>query len=128
MKRKNKYHARRCGDFDSQAEKEYGSVLELLKRAGKIQDYKHHPPTVKLRCMVTWRPDYLCHDAEGEPFYVEVKSPVTHKLQAFRMVMKLYRYEFDKYGDQPPVYVVQRYGPQKFKVIESIIKTGSDKL
>jgi len=121
--RKNKYNAQRHGRFDSGAEQEYNGVLQLLKRAGEIQDFRHHPPPARLKCRVTWRPDFMVWPKGGDPYYVEIKSPVTYQLQAFRFLMKCYRFEFDQYHELPPVYVVQRYKPNKFKLIESIKKT-----
>ena len=122
-KTNNKYRAVRSGAFDSQAERQYAGVLELLKRSGEIVDYKHHPPKIVLRCMVTWRPDFMVWDKNGDPFYVEVKSPITYKLHAFKNLVKLLRYESEEYGDLPTIYVVQKYAENKFKNLTEIVRT-----
>lgn len=74
MSRTNKYHAYRSGAYDSQAEKEYADLLDLLVKAGEIAAYKHHPPAFEIISGLAWRLDYLIYDNDGQMIYVDVKG------------------------------------------------------
>ena len=110
---KNKYNASRSAGYDSKAEREYSEVLELLKRAGEIREFQHHPPAVKL-CggYVKWRVDYRVVGANGEEYYVEVKGMPT---EGYRIKLNIWKYE------RPfPLFVVTKITPLRFKVIEQV--------
>ncbi len=88
-------------------------MLELLKRAGEIRDYEHHPPAVEL-CggLVKWKVDYRVAGINGEEYYVEVKGMQT---EGYRIKLNIWKYE------RPfPLFVVTKVGPMRFKVIEQV--------
>ena len=64
--------------YGSHAELYYAGVLELLKKAGEIISYQHHPPSVILLSGgVKWRVDYLVVKNKNIKYYVEVKGYAT---------------------------------------------------
>lgn len=113
----NKYHAKRSGPFDSQAELEYGEVLELEKRAGEIKDYIHHPPAIKMYGRIRYEPDYLVTGKDGKQCYVEVKGDETGE----------WRIKFNWLKENCPLslFVVQKYGTGRFRCIAHIDKIGN---
>ena len=114
--RRNKFNAKRVGKFDSTAESEYAGVLELLKRAGEIADYEHHPPTVLLAGCIKWRVDFLVTPNEGDDYYIEVKGMPTAD---YKVKLELWRNE-----KPAPLFVVTKYGPSRFRVIDEIGTKG----
>ncbi len=135
--RRNKYNNRsqvRNGHrYDSMMEAEYADVLELYKRAGKIDSWRPHPPAVPLWAGTKWKVDFLVtqpdnmdkhlieilkkSDLYQEPqFYVEVKGfadPI------YKAKLKYWKAEMDK-----PLFVVTRYAPMKFRIIDSVNVDG----
>ena len=115
LKRTNKYGAVRsrchCGQTaDSKAEGEYCDLLALMKRAGEIADYQHHPAAVKMTdAGIQWRVDFWVQEPDGSEYYVEVKGLATAD---YKIKLELYR----TYGVLP-LYVVKRYGSMRFRLI-----------
>ncbi len=73
----NKYHARRTGNFDSDAERDYDAILKLLKMAGVILTFVHHPDPVMLLKNpsgknITWHLDFWVQQDKKTGYYVEV--------------------------------------------------------
>ncbi len=120
MKRNpNKYNARASEGYGSQDEREYGDVLELLKRAGQIKDYVHHGPAVVLSELprITWAIDYRVVAIDGSIFYVEYKGMAT---DMYKMKLRLYKEQAAAGNITTPLFVVTKYGPMRFRVIESV--------
>jgi len=114
---RNKYHAIRVRKYDSKAEKEYADVLELLKRAGKIESYEHHPePVVLMKASdgkdITWKIDFLITNKEKQ-YYVEVKG---FKTADFIIKLKMYR----NLQIRLPLFVVKRYGDLRYKITDTV--------
>ena len=118
FKRKNKFNAKRVGKFDSTAESEYDGVLELLKKAGEIADYEHHPPPVTLAGCITWKVDFMVEANDGTMYYVEVKG-YTKTDRNYKKNMALWRWEIPA-----PLFVVTKYGPNRFRLVEEIGTEG----
>lgn len=117
--RKNKYNNQRSGGFDSQAEKRYGEVLEMLVRGGEIKSYIHHPPAIELMSgpKISWRVDFLVTALDDSQYWVEYKgmktTGYTYQLRIWKNLVRM--------GLMDDVlFVVQEYAHHKCKVIDSI--------
>ena len=86
--RRNKYNNIRSGGYDSKLERNYADKLSALYLAGEIQEFVHHPPSIKM-CggTITWAIDYLVILNGGQKVYVEVKGMPTPE---FKLKFKLY--------------------------------------
>ena len=117
MAKRNKYNNNRSAGYDSNAEREYGDVLELLRIADppEIVSFQHHPPAVVLVGSVKWRIDYLV-TTDYECYYVEVKGMETSD---YKVKLELYRSLYPQSG-LLPLFVVKKYGPHRFRVTDSI--------
>lgn len=119
---KNKYHNVRSFGYDSQAEREYGDVLELLRIADppEIVSFQHHPTAAVLVGSVKWRIDFLVNTKE-HLFYVEVKGMPTSD---YKIKLELYRSLFSQ-GNLLPLFIVKKYALHRYKIIDSI---GTDEI
>ena len=121
MAKQNKYNNNRSAGYDSNAEKEYGDVLELLRIADppEIISYQHHPPAVVLVGSVKWRIDFFV-ETEKHKFFIEVKGLATSD---YKIKLELYRSLYPQ-GNLLPLFIVKKYGPHRFMVIDEIGTEG----
>ena len=118
--RKNKYHARRSDDFDSDAEKDYSGILKLLKMAGEIKDYRHHPPPVLLfenpnGRDISWNIDFWVQQTDDVGYYVEVKGKPTRKLPEYYLKLRMYQAK-----PPAPLIVVEKVISTRFKIVIAV--------
>lgn len=77
--------------FDSQKEARRWSELRLLERAGQISDLSRQvrlPLRVNDQLVCTFIPDFT-YTEDGRQVVEDVKSPITRKLPAYRIKVKL---------------------------------------
>ncbi len=107
----------------SNAEKEYGDVLDLLVLADpqQILSHSHHPPAARLPGNTQWAIDYLAVAVDGTEFYVEVKAGLMD--QHYKLKLELYR-QCQESHSLLPLFVVVRYAEMRFRVIDEIGTEG----
>lgn len=77
--------------FDSQKEAGRWSELRLLERSGRISNLSRQvrlPLVVNGELVCTFVPDFS-YVEDGEELFEDVKSPITRKLPAYRIKVKL---------------------------------------
>lgn len=78
--------------FQSKAEATYYGKLKLLKRSGKISDFKRQVPfriVVNGFFICTYRADFVVYYLDGVRQVVDVKSEATENLYSFQIKKKL---------------------------------------
>ena len=119
----NKYNAKRVGGFDSGVEQLYDGMLKLLLLAGEIEDFDHHGHMVTFQDGRRYTPDFWVHHYVCE-YFVEVKGPPTRKLADFRGKLATYRFEQRTFKKLPPLIVVEKAGPMRFVIVETVDENG----
>jgi hypothetical protein len=82
--------------FDSKREYTRYGVLVMKQKAGLISGLQHHPPAYPLEVNGTkigrYQPDFVYFDNDvGHSIVEDVKSPMTKKLEAYRLRIKVFR-------------------------------------
>ena len=117
--RKRKYNNQPSGGFDSQAEKRYGEVLEMMVRGGLIKSYVHHPPAIELMPAprIAWKVDFKVMALDGSEFWVEYKGM---KTRDYSLKLRIWKNQVNDGTRDDVLFVVQEYAHHKCKVIDSV--------
>lgn len=85
--RKNKYGAKKTGDFPSKLESNVYQTLLLREKAGEIRDIQRQH-SFEYPCSVRWKIDFSFVDcASGETVYCEAKGA---EMETYRLKKKMF--------------------------------------
>jgi len=102
MKSTTKYRNKKTNGYDSKKEAKRAVELKLLERAGHISELKEQVTILlqekfrhngKWECSITYIADFV-YMKDGVKIVEDVKSPITRKIQTYRIKRKLLLFKY----------------------------------